>query len=329
MKILIYGAGVIGTLYAAKLQESGHRVTVIARGERLTNIRRYGLMLEDIASGGRSTTQVDTSEKLDPNDAYDIALITVRRDQVASVMSELAANRCIPTLLFMLNNPIGSANLVAALGEDRVLLGFPGAGGTRDGPLIRYALITQQPTTLGELGGRRTARLRDTVRAFRGAGLPTVIARDMGAWLKTHAFFITAICGGIYMAGGDCHRLSEDNTALALMTQGVREGFAAVRALGLTVTPFPLRVLFTWLPQAFAIYYWRRFFASKMADYVFGGHARAGSPEMREVANDCRTLLENTDVRAPALLQLYSAIDAYAGQTARVEKSAAPLRLGR
>jgi 2-dehydropantoate 2-reductase len=228
-------------------------------------------------------------------------------------MSELVANRRIPTFLFMLNNPVGSANLVTALGEDRVLLGFPGAGGTRDGPVIRYALIKQQPTTLGELGGRQTARLRRMVDVFRGAELPTEISRDMDAWLKTHAFFITAICGAIYMAGGDCLRLSEDHAALTMMTQGVREGFAAVRALGLTVTPFPLRVLFTWLPQAFAIYYWRRFFASKMADYVFGGHARAGSSEMREMATDCRILLENAGVRAPALRQLYHAIDAYAG----------------
>lgn len=31
----------------------------------------------------------------------------------------------------------------------------------------------------------------------------------------------------------------------------VREEFAAVRSLGLTVVPFPLRVLFTWMLQAF------------------------------------------------------------------------------
>ena len=61
------------------------------------------------------------------------------------------------------------------------------------------------------------------------------------------------------------------------MAKGVREGYSAVRALGLSVAPFALRVLFTWLPPAFAIYYWRRFFASKMADYVFGRHARAAS----------------------------------------------------
>ena len=33
MNILVYGAGVIGTLYAAD-PESGHSVTVLARGDR-------------------------------------------------------------------------------------------------------------------------------------------------------------------------------------------------------------------------------------------------------------------------------------------------------
>lgn len=313
MKVLIYGAGVIGTLYAARLREGGHRVTVLARGDRLTDIRRHGLVLEDIVSGRRSTTKVGTIERLGPDDEYDIALITVRRDQLASVLPELTANRRIPTMLFMLNNPAGSNDLVQALGQNRVLLGFPGAGGTRDGHVIRYAMIAQQPTTLGELSGRQTARLRKVAGAFRGAAFPTKISSNIDAWLKAHAFFVTAISGAIYLAGGDCLRLSEDNATLALMTKGVREGFAAVRALGLPVTPAPLNVLFTWLPPAFAIYYWRRFFASKMADYVFGRHARGASQEMREVARDCGTLLDKSGVDAPSLRQLYRAIDAYVG----------------
>ncbi len=313
MNILVYGAGVIGTLYAAKLQQSGNRVTVLARGGRLTDIRHFGLALEDIVSGSRSTISVEATERLGPDDKYDIALIAVRRDQLASVMPELMANRCIPTLLFLLNNPIGLASLVEALGQDRVLLGFPGAGGTRDGQVVRYALIAQQPTTLGELSGRRTPRLQEVAHMFRQSGLPTKISNDMDAWLKTHAFFVTAVCGAIYLAGGVCRRLSENDATLSLMVRGVREGFTAVHALGLTVTPLALKVLFTWLPQAFAVYYWRRFFASKMADYVFGGHARAASGEMRELASDCCTLIEKSGVRAPALRQLYGAIEALAG----------------
>jgi 2-dehydropantoate 2-reductase len=312
MRVLVYGAGVIGTLYAARLQESGQLVTVLARGRRLADIRTHGLALEDVVSGSRSATPVDLTERLAAEDQYDVALITVRRDQLASVMPALQANRSIPAMLFMLNNPVGSGDLVRAIGQDRVLLGFPGAGGTLDGHVVRYALISQQPTTLGELNGRSSDRVRGLAGALNASGFRTTISGDMDAWLKVHAFFVTAVSGAIYIAGGDCRRLSGDNTALTLMTKGVREGFAAVRELGLTVTPFPLRVLFTWLPQRFAVAYWRRFLASDMADYVFGRHARSASHEMRDIANDCLTLLDKTGVRAPALRQLYRAIDAYA-----------------
>lgn len=317
MKVLVYGAGVIGTLYAAGLQESGQLVTLLARGQRLADIRRHGLTLENVVSGSGWTTRVDVTERLAAEDQYDVALITVRRDQLASVMPALQANRCIPTMVFMLNNPVGSNDLVSALGQDRVLLGFPGAGGMVDGHTVRYALISQQPTTLGELNGQSSERVRGLARAFKAAGFPTTISGDMDGWLKAHAFFVTAVSGAIYMVGGDCRRLSEDSAALTLMTKGVREGFAAVRALGRTVTPFPLRVLFAWMPQWFAVAYWRRFFASDMADYVFGRHARSASREMREIASDCLILLEKTGVEAPALHQLYQAIEIY-GMRGRV-----------
>jgi 2-dehydropantoate 2-reductase len=180
-------------------------------------------------------------------------------------MPALTANHNIPTLLFMLNNPLGSTQLIRALGQDRVLRGFPGAGGTREGQIVRYAMIAQQPTTLGVLSGRRTARLRNLIRVFRVSGFRTRTASNIDAWLKAHAFFVTAVSGAIYPAGGDWQRLSEDSAALKLMTNGVREGFTAMHALGITVTPFPLKVRFTWLPPAFAVHYWRHFFGAELS----------------------------------------------------------------
>jgi 2-polyprenyl-6-methoxyphenol hydroxylase-like FAD-dependent oxidoreductase len=60
MKILVYGAGVIGSLYAARLKQIGADVTVLSRGKRLEAIRKFGIELEDVSTGKRSSHQVST-----------------------------------------------------------------------------------------------------------------------------------------------------------------------------------------------------------------------------------------------------------------------------
>src|ERR1700683_3422703 len=216
MKILVYGAGVIGTLYAARLQAAGHRVTVLARAPRRDQIQRHGLRLENMINGSPSVIPVSTIDGLAPEAVYDMAVISVRRDQLAGVIPELKANRQIPAMLFMLNNPLGATDLANALGPERVLLGFPGAGGALEGPTLRYAMIPQQPTTVGEFGGEKTLRLSGLVEALQSAGFPTRIECHMDAWLKAHAFFETAVCAALYLEGGDCHRLSRDRSVLRL-----------------------------------------------------------------------------------------------------------------
>ena len=47
MKLLIYGAGVIGCLYAALFSEAGYDVTIYARGKRLESLKKTGLLYEE------------------------------------------------------------------------------------------------------------------------------------------------------------------------------------------------------------------------------------------------------------------------------------------
>ena len=65
MRILVYGAGNIGSLYAALLAESGQDVSILARGKRLADIREHGILLEDVVSGDLTTTRVKAVERLD------------------------------------------------------------------------------------------------------------------------------------------------------------------------------------------------------------------------------------------------------------------------
>jgi 2-dehydropantoate 2-reductase len=309
MKILVYGAGVIGTLYAARLQAAGHHVTVLAREARLAEIRQHGLVVQEAVTGNRSTVRVATVDELRAQDAYDIAIIAVRYDQLPAILPSLAACKMIPIVLFMLNNPRGSTQLVDLLGPSRILLGFPGAGGTLEDHVVRYVLISQQPTTIGEPRGIRTARPTALAELMRTAGFPARIESDMDGWLSSHAFFVTSVCAAIYRAGGDCIRLSSNHAALELMVEGVREGFKTVRKLGLAVHPLPLKILFSYLPRPFAVNYWRRFFSQPIAEFVFGQHARHAVAEMRTLAEECSQLLRESRIKSPALHQLYQAID--------------------
>ena len=43
MRILIYGAGVLGSLYAALLAKAGYDISIYARGKRLEILRNNGL----------------------------------------------------------------------------------------------------------------------------------------------------------------------------------------------------------------------------------------------------------------------------------------------
>ena len=119
-KILIIGAGVIGSFNAARLKDAGKDVTLLARGQRLEDLREHGVVLEDARTGRRTTTQVPLVDHLAPDDAYDLAIVVVRRNQIASVLPMLAQNHCIPNILFLGNNAAGHAGY------------HPGAGpGTR------------------------------------------------------------------------------------------------------------------------------------------------------------------------------------------------------
>ena len=65
IRILIYGAGVIGSIYAGYLSLSGCEVSVLARGHRLEELRQKGLLYrkgKEIQKAG--DTHIHTGDSL-------------------------------------------------------------------------------------------------------------------------------------------------------------------------------------------------------------------------------------------------------------------------
>jgi 2-dehydropantoate 2-reductase len=266
-------------------------------------------VLVDDASGMLERIQLPVTDRLAPDDAYDLVLVVVRKNQVPSVLPALAANRRTPNVLFLVNNAAGPAPLVDALGRERVILGFPGAGGQRVDGMVRYRLASSiQPTTIGELDGQKTARLAQIERIFREAGLPVAVSDNIDAWLKTHVALVSPIANAIYLAAGSNYRLARTRDGIVLMVRAVKESLGVLHALHIPITPAKYRVL-TWLPEPLLTAVLEKRLGSPAAELVLARHANAARDEMTALAVDFRTLARQSGRPTPALDRLFCYLD--------------------
>ena len=310
MKILFYGAGVLGSLYAARLQEAGQDVSILARGQRLADIRAYGIVLEDGDTEQQTTTHVNVVERLNPNDAYDLVVVLMRKNCIPAILPVLAANRHTPNILFMSNNAAGPYEMIEALGRERIMLGFPGAGGYFENHKIicKIAAARQQPTTVGELDGQTTSRLQQIVSVFKSAGFPVATSANMDAWLKTHVVEISPLANALYMVGGDNYRLAQTREGVVLLVRAIREGYRVLNALGVPIIPASHKI-FSWIPEPILVAIFRRVLNTKTAEIEIAGHANAAHDEMKRIADEFRALARSTSVPTPAIDRLYTYID--------------------
>ncbi len=77
-----------------------------------------------------------------------MCLVTVRREQIESVLADLARATAIPRMVFLGNYANVSGKLLTTLGRSRTVFAFPGIAGYRDGAVIRYSDIPQQHTAV-------------------------------------------------------------------------------------------------------------------------------------------------------------------------------------
>jgi 2-dehydropantoate 2-reductase len=302
VRILVLGAGVIGSVYAGRLLQAGHEVVLMARGARLADLHEHGLILQNAESGDRREIPALAVREPNSDDHFDLVLVPVRAEQLESTLPALTAMTDGSDVLFFGNTANRQAQLVAALGK-RALFGFPAAGGTRNGPVITFVLITQQKTIVGEPDGITTPRVRQLQRMLNGAGFPTMISTNIDGWLLGHAAFVVPIAFALYRVDVDAPRLAADRATMRLMVSGTREAFTALHSAGNTEIPRNLRILYR-MPTVFVTAYWRRVLASPRGELWFAAHSRAAREEMHALAQHLQQAVRGTGHPTPDLDRL-------------------------
>ena len=256
--MLFFGAGALGTLFAAKLSAAGHDVSVLARGERLSAIQREGLRIRQRAKGETLSFRPEAVSRVAHEVPYNLVVVLVRRTQVNDVLRTIAKGHD-GDVLVMVNRVRGYDTWRGILGS-RLLVGFAGAIATLDASGVLVYDIAPgalQPTVVGEPDGRLTNRVVRVASAFRDAGFPVKVRRDMEkTWQRTHAAWVTPFMLVSTAAARDATTLTTTERVRTWVS-ATREALVAVEASGMSVVPFSFRLAAA-IPSAITERVWVR-----------------------------------------------------------------------
>ena len=240
-KILIYGTGVIGSIYAVKLSNAGYDVSVYARGSRLQSLKTKGLLYIEKSTVLKASVKV--LDKVNPTDIFDYVFVPVKYEQIEAALNELATNAS-QNIVTMVNNPKGYFAWEAIVGKGKLIPAFAGAGGKIEDDILYYAFTPSiiQSTTFGEIDGTITDRLRVLAEMFKTCKIPYSISKNMDAWQKSHIALVVPLANAIYFDGGDAYSTAKNKEAIRMMSATLRTNFKGLKAKGIPITPSKMNV---------------------------------------------------------------------------------------
>ncbi|TDD60270.1 ketopantoate reductase [Kribbella antibiotica] len=191
MKVLMFGRGVIATIYGWTLAQAGHDVEFYVRpGRAATYGDTISLDLLDTRHKIRGERILETwpvryREDLEPDHDFDLIVLSVAHYQLPEATTFLAPRVGNATVLVFGNIWADPLTAIGDLPIDQIAWGFPQAGGgfgpddTLRGALLRSVIFgtIDRPLTNRELAVRRT---------FREAGLRINEKTNLRGWLWIH-----------------------------------------------------------------------------------------------------------------------------------------------
>jgi 2-dehydropantoate 2-reductase len=250
VRILVVGAGSLGTVVAAALAASGCEVVVYCRPWQVAPLQAEGLVVTGVREVRAAVRATAEAAAIGPVDYLLLAVKT--RDTAAA----LAALRDVPVgaAASLQNGVVKDEQLAACYGAARVLGAASILGATAERP--GRAVWTLAGTTyFGELEGPPSARVEALVAAFQRAGLPAEAVADVRAveWSKLCQIVPAAALSALTRL--EYYKICKEPALAALFVELTRECARVAAAAGVTIGDyqgFNPRTLAT-LPHAEAV----------------------------------------------------------------------------
>lgn len=240
MKILVYGAGVLGSYAAYELKMAGHEVTILARGKRYEELKEKGLVIRHYLQRKTTVDKVNIVKELLPCDQYDVTFVVMQALQVQDVLPAISKNIKCPLFVFVGNqDKAREINLKiknTSAGNPRVIFGFFSVGGRREDGKIISVHMRHSDFDVGDLEGGKDYK-STMEKIFDKTGFKVHYHGNMDDFFKTHIAFIMPLAYLVYMSDCDLRKIAGNKKVLNSAIDAIIEGCSVLDGLGYKIDP--------------------------------------------------------------------------------------------
>lgn len=299
MRILVYGAGVLGCNLANNLYCANKDVTLLARGKWAEQISENGLRIKHKLKLKEAVSHIPVITKLRQEDVYDVIFVVVGYTQLNSVIENLSDNDTKNIVL--VGNNVQVTHYASLLPEKNVMFAFALSAGHREEE--RVASIDLKKITIGQLKGQPSNEML-IGQIFNGTGYKVVYEPNMEDYLLCHAAFVIPVAFACYYTDGNLKKLKGNDDYLKRVLEAGIEGYRAIEQAGHEILPTSDKNYESSGYRRFCMCFYRLMCATSLGKICASDHAMNAVGEMSALNEDIKKFFDETGAAYPVWQEL-------------------------
>lgn len=299
MKILVFGAGVLGCNLARDLFKAKKDVTILARGKWAEEIKSNGLRIKDKFKPRISVSHIPVITELVPDDQYDVIFITLRYTQIESILDILSSN--ITKNIVFVGNNVNAKDLSEKLPEKNVLFAFASSAGHREPNYVDS--IDLKKITIGQLKDSQSNE-QFIKQIFEGSKCKITYEPNMEDYLLCHAAFVLPIVFACYKTDGNLKKIKGNKAYFNKIIDANIEGYKAIRNAGHAILPKEDEIFESPKYRKTCLRFFKLMCATSLGKICASDHAMNAVEEMSSLNRDLKLLFDKTDAKYPVWEEL-------------------------
>ena len=306
MKILVFGAGVLGCNLARNMLRAGKEVTLLARGKWAEEIRKNGLRIKDKFSPRVSSNIIPVLTELAPDDAYDVIFVVMRYTQIDSITEVLREN--IPKNIIFVGNNVRATACAVSLPQKNVMFAFTSAAGHRESACV--ASIDLKKITIDQVSDAPSNE-RLIGKIFDGSKYKVTYEPNMEDYLLCHAAFVIPVAFACYKTDGDLKKLKRNTAYLNRMIDANIEGYRAIKNAGHAILPKADADFESAAYRKTCLRFFKLLCATGLGKICASDHAMNAVDEMSALNRDLKSFFDENGAEYPVWRELESECGRY------------------